>query len=124
MVVPPSESGDVRSFDPVEWIETPLPFLDEIEADADLAVGDWNVLFYAPDCGACEVAITELQSHAARTALISVALQSTRSDLPVTGKSDWSHGRMRDNSGWFLSTPLLLRLKDGRVSLSDFRVPA
>lgn len=113
---------------PQDWLHHPLPLTPYLQLDADLTRGPWAILFFNPDCHHCMPLIDEYEALArrwrqqaspAQVALIDVTADSDTPPgaglPPATAPSLAYYGRLGGPADWFLATPTLVLLVDGRV---------
>ena len=94
-----------------------------------LTQGEWTVILYRDGCARCarmmpewRAKLTKWQGNAARNGGHEVARCVGMIEVPPYGNakghglcSGWHFGRLRDSRQWFVETPLVLRLNQGRV---------
>jgi hypothetical protein len=114
---------------PEAWIGRPLPLLKFIDIADQLASGDWLVLLYHHGCPECQRAMLQYDRLAddlardgklSRVALIEVPPYDPFSDRSIRRNSACCRGRLGAARTWFVETPVVLSLNEGRVtSVSD-----
>jgi len=109
------------SVDPVTWIGKPLPVSREIDIGSALNKGEWQVVFYHHDCDHCRRFIASLanDSHRinrhSRLALVEVPPYGSGTEITSMGIPIPLHGHLDSRWTWFIRTPVVVRLVEGRV---------
>jgi hypothetical protein len=127
--VPPAdeESGDKGQpviLEPQTWSGKSLPILDHIESDARLGSGRWLLVLYHNGCSVCQQVVPEFQVLASnwsreegrpRVAFIDVPDEFDTAPEQVGADKVYARGRMSEAHEWFVITPAVLLIEDGRV---------
>jgi hypothetical protein len=110
---------------PERWVKgKPLPLLGHVDVGKRLATGEWTVLLYHHNCPYCRRKIRRLHEQAthlagrrreARIAVISVPPHAPADRNPVPAQTPLLAGKLPESRGWFVETPTLVRIRDGRV---------
>jgi hypothetical protein len=125
-------SGNEKSvtLEPSKWLGKEFPLLDDVVWDdekiisSELKQGDWSVLLYHVDCQECQKILAELekQSHDKsfeKLVLIEIPRKERSLRNSQLTQNYGKSGRLRDNTEWFVQTPLLLKIRNGMVSNVD-----
>jgi len=108
--------------EPEEWVGKELPILEYIDIADTLKKGNWLVLLYHHDCPDCGRAIPEYEQMARdlegnedfmQIALIAVPPYGKG---PVSENSPCTLGKLNEVKEWFVTTPAVALIKDGKVS--------
>ncbi|MCD4831380.1 MAG: hypothetical protein K8R02_06175 [Anaerohalosphaeraceae bacterium] len=100
------------------------PMLEHINIAETLGSGIWVVLMYHTDCPDCADAVPEYEQFqrslagnddAIRFAFIGMPPYAEPGTGPVPGDSICTLGRLSDAKKWFVQSPLVVVLLDGRV---------
>lgn len=114
-------SSSYEVLEPATWIGKELPILEHIDIAETLRKGTWLVLLYHYDCPDCGWAIPMYEKMARdlegneefmRIALIAVPPYGPG---PVSENSPCTLGRLAESKEWFVTTPAITLLTDGRV---------
>ncbi len=107
--------------EPETWVGQKLPILGQIDIAGELEAGRWVVMLYHYDCPDCGWAIPKYEQIARalvgagdllRVALIAVPPYGAG---PVSPDTACVLGKLADTKEWFITTPAVLVLEDGRV---------
>lgn len=106
--------------EPDTWMGKSFPLLAHIGIRSDLAAGRWDVLLYHEDCPSCREVIGQLldQPRAVNSPKLAMIVVPPYSGESVLGGRDASHvafGVIKGDRQWFVPTPVILRLVDGKV---------
>jgi hypothetical protein len=125
-----SESGGIPAearfvvLEPETWIGRPFPLFQHIDVGDRLRRGRWVLLFYHHDCPACREQIPRHLEAARRQAgepgspqfaLIEVPPYGDGREVAADPGVEVVRGRLTDAKEWFVTTPLTVRLEDGRT---------
>ncbi len=124
-----SPKGDILGdaefvvLEPESWIGKPFPLLKHIDIGDQLAEGEWMVVMYHHKCLRCSEAVEEYNALAGALAAesdgLSVALIEMppygRMACPRCGDSPCVLGRLANVKQWFLTTPSVVVVDQGRV---------
>ena len=111
-----------EALEPDTWVGKKLPILDNIDIADILKTGNWLILLYHYDCPDCAKAIPVFEQMARdlegnedfmQIALIAVPPYG---DGPVSENSPCTLGKLNEVKEWFVTTPAVALLKDGKVS--------
>jgi hypothetical protein len=112
------------ALDPNDWVGKPWGLGQYLDCWPQLAHGRWAVLLYSWPCGHCFSAVRDYaelaRQWAARGEAARVALVKTSPDEPPPGQFDLGptpalHGQLGAPPEWFIASPTLVLLSDGRV---------
>jgi hypothetical protein len=121
--------GDIEGTGPVvveprDWVGQPCPLLAHTDLGGQLAAGEWLVVLYHQDCPRCREEIAQHEELARRTAgdkgapriaFVEVPAQGAPSGVAgQTADGPWLYGRLSAGKEWFMQTPLVLSLREGR----------
>jgi len=118
---PPQVTSRYEVLEPKTWLGKELPILDHIDIAESLKKGTWLVLLYHYDCPDCAWAIPMYEQMARelegnedflRIALIAVPPYG---HAPVSENSPCTLGRLAETKEWFVTTPAVALLTDGKV---------
>jgi hypothetical protein len=116
--------GNLVLLEPEKWVGKPFPLAEHIDVGKELTRGRWTVVLYRHDCADCPAAIAEHERRARaqagdpdapRVALIEVAPPRRGGRHLVGAGSPCLLGRLSADREWFVTTPAILSLHDGRV---------
>ncbi len=119
---PPQITSRYEVLEPETWVGQKLPILEHIDIAESLKTGTWLVLFYHYDCPDCATAIPKYEQIARnlagnedflRIALIAVPPYGQG---PVSENSPCTLGRLAETKEWFVTTPAVALLTDGKVT--------
>jgi hypothetical protein len=132
MPTPFRPGSDVRReiLEPASWPGTLFPLLPQIATDAPLSSGDWIVVLHRPSCSSCRTVHEEyaeldreLRARSAGLRVAFVEVPWSGEQLPPRRKSAYALGRLSEDRQWFVETPVIVKLQNGRV-LSVIEQPA
>ena len=118
---PAKITSSYEVLEPETWVGRKLPILEHIDIGKQLETGNWLVLLFHYDCPDCAAAIPKYERIARdfagnedflRIALIEV---SPYSQGQVSRNSPCVPGRLADVKEWFITTPSVALLVDGKV---------
>jgi hypothetical protein len=115
-------SGDssIVVIEPEKWVGKPFPLSIYIDVGPQLSRGRWTVILHHHDCPKCQELVTAMEagfastSQTPRLALIEVPpFGQSRANMafPTTTV----HGRLSPDRDWFVQTPAVIELNEGRV---------
>jgi hypothetical protein len=117
------------TLEPMNWMGKNFPLFEHIVWENnvppdELKNGDWKVLLYHVDCQNCQKVLAEIETQSRRQSfekLIIIEVPGKERELRnIHGNRNYGKwGRLRDQTEWFVQTPLVLELKNGRVSSVD-----
>ncbi len=120
----PAPAGSTE-LDPAKWVnQRPWVMGEYIDKWAEISHGKWVVLLYSPDCRACTSTRDSYEQLALKwrtdKSPIRVALIDTldEPDDYAPNSPAW-YGTMRAPADWYIPTPTLVILIDGRVIDAD-----
>jgi len=108
--------------EPEGWVGKELPILEHIDIAEWIKSGNWLVLLYHHDCPGCDEAIPKYEQMARdlagnedylRIGLVSVPPYGQG---PVRENSPCVVGKLGEPKEWFLTTPAVALLTDGKVA--------
>jgi hypothetical protein len=109
--------------EPEKWVGRRCPILKYIDIGNELSHGSWLVVLYHHDCPRCREVVPEYEAKARAVAADPTAPKTAFLAVPPHGDPLWQfdpgsccqQGRLNDSKNWFVTTPAVLRLKDGVV---------
>ncbi len=110
--------------EPETWVGRKLPILEYIDIGKQLEKGSWLVLLYHHNCPDCAAAILEYEQMARDLAGNEDFLQIALIELPPYGQgpisvdSPCTLGQLAEAKEWFVATPVVGLLFNGRVTSS------
>ena len=116
--------GNLVLLEPEKWVGKPFPLAKYVDVGEEVTRGRWTVVLYRHDCADCPAAIAEHERRAraqagnldaARIALVEVAPPRRGGRHLVVSGSPCLLGRLSPDREWFVTTPAILTLRDGRV---------
>lgn len=119
-----SETADNSLLSPQSWNGTPLPILPFIDINETLGSGHWAIALYRKNCGHCQEVIPHLRRLESALAARPIGPQLALVEVPSGGKSiagasdpDWAgiYGRLDGQRQWFIKTPAVILVNNGRV---------
>lgn len=119
---PPQITTHYEVLEPKTWVGKELPILEHIDIAESLKKGTWLVLLYHHDCPDCAWAIPMYEQMARelegnedfmRIALIAVPPYGRG---PISENSLCTRGRLAETKEWFVTTPAVALLTDGKVT--------
>ena len=119
---PANITNSYEILEPEKWIGKELPILQYIDISERLKTGSWLILFYHYDCPDCRKAIPEYQQMAEDLAGNEEFLKVAFIEMPpyekdeTLKKSISNYGRLSDVKEWFVTTPAVTLVKDGKVA--------
>ena len=117
-------AGSVVVLEPKEWVGKEFPLCKQIDVGERLAKGTWIVLFHRHGCPVCGKAVPVYQNMAqdldkkhssATVALIEVPTSHGDSPKNPPAGDLCLQGRLSDANKWFIETPAVVLLVDGKV---------
>lgn len=120
----PIGHGSLVVHEPDKWVGKPFPLAEHIDVGEELTRGRWTVVLYRLDCADCPAAIAEHEGRARprandpdapRIALVEVDPPRRGGRHLVGPGSPCLLGRLSPDREWFVTTPAILTLHDGRV---------
>jgi len=119
---PEASTSEYEVLEPLSWVDRKLPISGEIDIAGELTQGNWLVLLYHHDCPDCAKAVPVYEQMARdldgnddflRIALVEMPPYG---DGPVSEESPCLLGKLSQKKEWFVTTPAVALLKDGRVA--------
>jgi len=118
-------SDDTRFvvLEPETWQGKQWPLLQHIDIGEHLAQGGWIVIIHRQTCPHCPSVVARYQevarnavgqANAPRISLVEMPPYASASSGEATDSS-WVVGRLSDAKRWFVQTPVVVRLENGRV---------
>jgi len=106
--------------EPKTWVGKELPILEYIDVGEKLKEGNWLVLFYHYDCPDCIETIPKYEQLARDLTSNEDFLKIAFIEVPPYGRpinqnSPCTFGRLADVKEWFVTTPAVALLTNGRV---------
>jgi len=117
---------------PEPIVGQPLPFIQLIQAEADLSAGDWRILLYRSNCSACERILPDFLARAAsarsfgdvRYAAIEVGTIATEAAMHdsqcVSGALNLEDFDLTTPTEFLVSDGIVLDLRTGRDLVPSF----
>lgn len=121
---PPKVTTWYAVLEPETWVGKKLPILEYIDIGEQLQKGSWVVLFYHYDCPHCAEVIPTYERMARDLTGNEEFLQIALIEVPPYGQGPISQnspcclGRLADSKEWFVTTPAVVLLGDGKVTSS------
>jgi len=118
---PPATTTSYELLEPETWLGQKLPIIREISIGKKFLKGYWLVLLYHHDCPDCLRAIQHYEKTAPNTAKNANFLRVAFVEVPPYGPTGLGHnsacliGRLADSKQWFITTPAVILLKNGKV---------
>lgn len=119
---------NVADFNPNEWIGRYPHILDSVNSKIDFRSGEKTVIFYRPNCGACDIAvpyyvkksIADYENNPRHeTVLIEVPPYSDKAPMKFQDYSlstGSKIGRLKNiENGWGFKVPMVLVIKNGHL---------
>jgi len=119
---PAMVTSSYEVLEPETWVGRKLPILEHIDIAESLRKGTWLVLFYHYDCPDCGTAIPKYENMARDLAGNEDFMQIALIAVPPYGQPPVSEdcpcvlGRLAETKEWFVTTPAVALLTDGRVT--------
>ena len=117
-------NGQVVVLEPATWVGQRFPLTRHIDLNAELHRGKWTVVLHRHDCSKCDKLIGEYvrtkDETAKRIAFIEVP-PFGNPDIRLV-RAGFQLGRLSDERRWFVSTPVVLNITNGRVVTCDERI--
>lgn len=117
----PAESIVLLS--PADWVGKPLPIASSISPPISIVNERWDILMFHHSCPKCREAVELCVARASASPLSRLLLV----EVPPYGQAmeecpDVSIAKLDDSRSWFVSTPVMVRVKSGTVVsvTSDF----
>jgi hypothetical protein len=114
-------SGNLVVLEPENWVGSQFPLLPFIERADSLRTGEHIVVLYHHDCPKCNEALDVYERLAAeltrrgssqRVAILEIS-SGAAAPIPPSSHCDWK--QLDDSYEWFVQTPVVLQLENGRV---------
>jgi len=118
---PPMITSTYEVLEPEAWIGKQLPILKYTDIGPLLKRGNWLILLYHHNCSDCATAISLYEQMARDLAKSKDFLQIALIEIPPYGHNQASRdspctlGRLDDAKEWFVTTPAVAILANGRV---------
>lgn len=113
--------GELVVLRPQEWLGQVFPLVPYIDTGDVFSEGNWELLLYHNNCPDCQKALARMVQQSvigvaeqSRQAAIEVPPYGTAGSV-VNDRGRVLHRKLSDKYDWFVETPLLLSLADGRV---------
>ena len=109
---------------PETWMGKPLPVLQYIDIGEKLAKGKWLLIFYRHDCQACKEEFQKYEQSASELARIPTGPHVAFVEMPpyagpgenfLSSKTLYTVAKLSDTKDWFIQTPQIVTIEDGRV---------
>jgi hypothetical protein len=112
--------GAVVLLEPESCVGRRLPLVSYVDIGSKLVAGNWTVVLYRHDCPKCHALIDRLAQQArsklaGRDPVALIEVPPFASDDSQFRISGFSYGRLSDTYDWFVTTPVLMRLRNGTV---------
>jgi peroxiredoxin len=108
--------------EPGNWTGKTFVLQRYIDIGPQLAIGEWVVMLYHADCSECREAIPLYAKLAARASAAASSPRFALVEMPEYGQLDEPadlsscvRGKLSNQREWFATTPVVLRLSNGRV---------
>jgi hypothetical protein len=118
-------NGGTVVLEPEAWIGKRFPLLTHIDVGAELASGEWLVILYRRDCHSCLQVMAKYEQlareeardgKAPRIALVEVPQDGQTNTVFATDESACKLGYLKGERRWYVATPVLLQVENGRVT--------
>jgi hypothetical protein len=113
--------GELVVLQPQEWLGQHFPLVPYINLGDLLLKGQWEVLLYHSNCPDCETALAGMARRSTigateepRRAAVAVPPYGTTGNA-VDDRGRIARGKLSEELDWFVETPLLVSLADGKV---------
>lgn len=119
--------GSVVILEPETWVGRQFPLAEFIDIGDSLLAGSWTVLLYHHDCAKCLQAISDHTSPSKKIAPDESEPRLATIEFPpfavspFRGHSRVHAGKITQEKQWFVVTPTIVHIKDGRVIRVDSR---
>jgi len=116
----PAAGAALAILEPADWAGGQLPILDRIDVSEKLSAGRWNVVMYHHTCPYCRDSLGTFEKDLSGREGIGFALVETppyarAEDDPVPAGSKALRGKLDESRDWFVTTPVVMSLADGKV---------
>ncbi len=118
---PAMVTSSYEVLEPETWVGKQLPILEHIDIAESLQKGTWLILLYHYNCPDCDTAVSMYEQMACDLAgnedFLQIALIEVPpySQSPVGENSPCARGRLAETKEWFVTTPAVALLTDGKV---------
>ena len=117
-------NGSLVVLEPEKWVGQLFPLANNIDIGKKLLSGTWTLILYHADCGVCQQAVPTYRDLARMSGKQHQLMQFAFIEMPPfeseqrrPGPSGiGTDGTLDESHEWFATTPVVLRLIDGRVS--------
>jgi len=119
---PANTTSAYEVLEPETWVGKELPILEYIDIADSLRTGNWLILLYHYDCPDCTEAIPKYEQMARDLAGNEDFLRIALIEMPPHGPrlaapdSPCTLGRLANTKEWFVTTPTVALLADGKVN--------
>ncbi|HUT31267.1 MAG TPA: hypothetical protein VMX13_15845 [Sedimentisphaerales bacterium] len=119
---PANTTSSYEILEPETWVGKKLPLIDYIDIGESLEKGNWLILLYHYDCPDCAEAIPKYERMARDLVGNGDFLRIALIEMPPYGPplaapdSLCTLGRLANTKQWFVTTPAVVLLVDGRVN--------
>jgi hypothetical protein len=113
--------GGLVVLEPNKWVGQPLALLSHIDIGQRLALGTWDVLLFRSDCEMCHDVMRDLSSRLDKKrggSIALVAVDQRTDDALVSRLRDQgcAVGQLSSEYSWFVTTPVHLRIVEGKCT--------
>jgi hypothetical protein len=118
-------AGDrVVCFDPVDWVGKALPLLSHIDIGDRLSKGRWVLVMHNPQCHRCRDVVPECaelasdwngRPHVPGIAVVDVLPGGAPGRMTESGHASVVLGHLETKREWFIVTPAILAVENGKV---------
>ena len=121
---PAKTNSSYEVLEPKKWMGGQLPLLEYIDISETLAEGKWIVVFYRHDCTTCINEVKRYEDSAKslvgipnvpHVAFIQMPPYAKPGENFLSSKTLCPVGRLSDAKKWFVQTPQIITIDDGRV---------
>ena len=122
--------SNVILLEPEKWIGKPLPIAAHIDIGPQLNAGLWILLMHRHDCPECQDAIPQYRELAQDLSRVADSPKIALIAMPPHGTSAFEssgqlvEGRLSDSREWFVTTPVEILLRNGKVTGVSTDLPA
>ncbi len=109
---------------PATWVGQEFPLRKQLDIGEELSQGQWVVILFHRNCASCMKIIAKFErdaqmsgasEHPPRMALIEVPDQDAPGSNAPAVRTAFRSGRLNESWNWLVTTPVVVRLKDGHV---------
>ena len=117
--------GDARVvvLEPEKWVGKRWPLLGHVDIGGKLGQGEWTVMLYHDGCPGCREAVPAFVAEAGKRkrerkagapGMVLIEVPPYRGGS-AAAKGACTYGQLSDKRDWFVETPTVVQLRDGKV---------